>query len=49
MLTIDEVKYLEDAHNVVVDAGTEMFNCDSLDSPFGWQPIPAEWVEEIDE
>ncbi len=50
MLNQEQVKYLEDAHNIVVDAETEMFNnIDSLDSTFGWEPIPAEWFEDAEE
>lgn len=43
----EEIKnYIEQQHNVYVDAETELFNLDGYDSVYGWDDVPKEWIEE---
>ena len=35
---------LETQHNVYIDPETDQYNLHSYDEPYGWQPIPAEWI-----
>ncbi|MBT8490942.1 MAG: hypothetical protein KJN62_07830 [Deltaproteobacteria bacterium] len=37
--------YLETKHNVYIDPKTDQYNLNSYDEAYGWQPVPAEWLQ----
>ena len=36
-------------HNVWVDAESEQYNRTGPDEVYGWEPVPIEWTEYVDE
>lgn len=45
-LTQDQIKTIEDEHNVYVDAPSMMYNVGGgYDATYGWDAIPQEWID----
>ena len=49
-LTADQIKAIEDTHNVYIDRDTMQYNVGGgYDAVYCWQPIPTEWIDEAEE
>ena len=47
ILTQDQADYIEDKYNVIVDIGSGYMKVGgSIEDTYGWEDIPAEWIEE---
>ena len=46
-LTKEQIDYIEEKHNVYVDAETLQFNVGGgYDAVSGWYPLPQEWIDD---
>ena len=44
-MTEEQKEYLEQEHNVYIDAETWSFNIN--DEQYGWRAIPQDWIDDL--